>query len=244
MNLVIDIGNSQTKYAIFRGSEPEHITASVKPDLEVLRRLANEFGRAGHAMLSPATKPSGSFVRQLGNFSKHLMVLSHETPIPVRNAYQSRQTLGKDRIAGAVGAATLFPGKDVLIIDAGTAITFDYLSQRRGYCGGNISPGLRMRFKALHAFTESLPLLDPVENWPEQGNDTASSIRAGILQGILFEMRAYIGEYKAKYPGIRIVLTGGDAGFFDKKLKNGIFVFSNLVLIGLNRILEYNVKEH
>ena len=147
-----------------------------------------------------------------------------------------------DRIAGIVGAYSVFPGENVLVIDAGTAITYDLLNRKGDYLGGNISPGLNMRYKALHFYTGKLPLLQSAEDPPFIGEDTNSAIHAGVQNGLVMEMQAYINRLEEEYKNIKIILTGGDANFFDRKLKNPIFVFSNLLSIGLNFILNYNDK--
>ncbi|NJK84871.1 MAG: type III pantothenate kinase [Bacteroidales bacterium] len=151
--------------------------------------------------------------------------------------------MGKDRLAAAVGAYTIYPYFNVLVIDAGSAITFDMVSESGEYLGGNISPGLEMRFRALHEFTSKLPWVSKNENFPDAGFDTESSIVCGVQWGIINEIEGYILNYLAKFQNIKIILTGGDANFFDKKVKSPIFVVPNLVLIGLNQILKYNDKK-
>ena len=172
------------------------------------------------------------------------MELSSVTPVPIKNNYRSKSTLGLDRLAAAVGAASLFPDNDLLIIDAGTAITYDIVDKENGFMGGNISPGLRTRFRSLHHFTGRLPLLNPVAEWPDIGTTTEEAIQSGVLTGILSEVESVIELMKKKWPELRVIVTGGDAEFFDKKLKSSIFVKFEITLLGLNRILEYNVKNN
>jgi type III pantothenate kinase len=148
-----------------------------------------------------------------------------------------------DRLAAAVGARELFPDRDLLVIDAGTAITLDLIEANGTFSGGNISPGLRSRFRALHEFTQKLPLIEESDQWPLIGQSTEEAIRAGVINGIIFELDGMIDQLKKKYPNIQPVLTGGDAGFFERRLKNPIFVKFEITLIGLNRILEYNVEK-
>ena len=145
-----------------------------------------------------------------------------------------------DRIAAAVGAWARFPGSDLLVIDAGTAITIDLVRADHTYLGGNISPGTSMRFRALHEFTANLPLVKTEGRPGMMGEDTGSAIRSGVVRGIVFELQGYINEQKIRYPDLKVVMTGGDAKIFEKMLKNTIFVDSNLNLYGLQRILEYN----
>jgi len=173
---------------------------------------------------------------------RFFLELDHETPLPIRNLYRSKPTLGNDRIAAAVGACSRFPGSDLLVIDAGTAITLDLVTADMTYHGGNISPGKSIRFRALHEFTANLPLVSAEEMQGKMGTDTESAITSGVLQGIIFELEGYINEQKKRYPDLKVVLSGGDAIIFDKMLKNTIFVDSNLNLYGLQRILEYNAE--
>ncbi|MBT6766833.1 MAG: type III pantothenate kinase, partial [Prolixibacteraceae bacterium] len=154
--------------------------------------------------------------------------------------YDSKETLGKDRIAAAVGAFDLYPDSNVLIIDAGTAITYDIINEKNQYLGGNISPGLEMRFKALHHFTGKLPLVKQNKFDKLYGNTTENAILAGVQNGLVFEVDKAIDTFKEFYNNLKVIITGGNAEFFDKKLKNSFFVHFNLIAMGLNRILEYN----
>ncbi|MCD8193274.1 MAG: type III pantothenate kinase, partial [Tannerellaceae bacterium] len=156
--------------------------------------------------------------------------------------YQTPHTLGKDRLAAAVGANYLQPGKDLLIIDAGTAITYEVVEAAGIYTGGNISPGMTTRFRALNHFTEKLPLVAEKEDIPPIGYNTETAIQAGVVNGIIYEMDGYINDLRVKYPGLLVFLTGGHSFYFERRLKNSIFADINLVMTGLNRILEYNVE--
>jgi type III pantothenate kinase len=131
----------------------------------------------------------------------------------------------------------------VLVVDAGTAITYDVINDRGQYFGGNISPGIHMRYKALHEFTRKLPLIDMIGDYPQLGRNTRDAIISGVLQGIICEVEGTIDNFSKNFPELRVVITGGDAGFFDKKLKKTIFVVPNLVLLGLNSILQYNLND-
>jgi type III pantothenate kinase len=172
---------------------------------------------------------------------KNTILLDHETLLPIENCYQTKDTLGKDRLAAVVGGNHLYPETDLLIIDAGTAITYDIINRHGQYLGGNISPGLQMRFKALNYFTNQLPLLDPNESIPQFGRNTNEAILVGVQNGLLFEVEKSIELYRNLYPEMKILVTGGDTKFFENKLKSIIFVVSNLVMIGLNRILIHNL---
>jgi len=244
LNLVIDIGNSLTKLAVF---DQNRLVDSVQLedfDQEIILRLKNQYPELDKAILSSVTKHDSTLFQLLQKEFSYFLELSTTTPVPIKNNYRSKATLGLDRIAAAVGAAGLFPEKDLLIIDAGTAITYDIVDKKKGFMGGNISPGLRTRFRALHQFTGRLPLLTPTDNWPDIGTTTEEAIQSGVLTGILSEVESVIDKMKSKWPELTIIVTGGDAEFFDKKLKSSIFVKFQITLLGLNRILEYNVKNN
>ncbi len=169
-------------------------------------------------------------------------VLDEQMALPIQIGYETPHTLGKDRIAAVVGAQCLRPKRDVLVIDAGTAITYELLEASGLYVGGNISPGMTTRFRALHHFTQKLPLVSEPEEVPWVGVSTVSAIQAGVVNGIVLEMDGYITQLRQKYPDLLVFLTGGHSFYFERRLKNRIFADINLVLIGLNRILEYNVE--
>jgi len=186
---------------------------------------------------------SREIVDFLSSTFDHFIELGAATPLPVINCYKSPETLGYDRIASVSGAHTFFPDQDVLVIDAGTAVTYDVVTSAGEYLGGNIAPGMHMRFKALHRFTSRLPLLEASENGAEiWGTTTEKAILSGVINGMVFEMEGFIGMFSEQFNQPKIVLTGGDAKSFEKKLKSSIFVVSHLNLIGLNRILEHNAQ--
>ena len=165
-----------------------------------------------------------------------------KTPTPVKNLYKSANTLGSDRLASAVGGNFLFPNKNVLVIDAGTCIKYNFINNKNEYIGGAISPGLQMRFKALHTFTARLPLLDIDENYDAIiGTTTNESILSGVEMGAVAEMQSFVDQYKQQYSDVVCLLTGGDANFFEKRLKKPIFADQFLILKGLNIILENNL---
>jgi type III pantothenate kinase len=207
-----------------------------------IRELITEYPDIDHSIISTVRKDEPSFTGLLKNKGIGVLKLDHLTPLPIRNSYRTKETLGYDRIAAAVAANARYPEQDILIIDMGTAITIDFVSSKNEFLGGNISPGLLMRFRSLHEFTSRLPKVDPDEQNALLGDDTESAIRAGVQNGIIFELDGYINEQKMRYPRLQVLMTGGDAVLFDKKLKNSIFVDLNLNLFGLHRILEYNVE--
>jgi len=205
--------------------------------------LKDEHPQLTQAILS-SVKPVDNEILQFlsGNFDLFIE-LDHRTDLPIGNLYETPETLGKDRLAAAVGANELFPDQNLLIIDAGTAITYDLVSENNEFIGGNISPGLQMRFKALNQFTGKLPLVSYSDEFQDIGRNTTDAIRAGVQNGILYEIAQTIELFNKNYQNLQIVMTGGDSIFFDKKLNYTIFVHFNITLIGLNRILEHNAKK-
>ncbi len=244
MNLVIDQGNTISKLGVFNAGEM--IARFTEPELNisVLLTLFEKYPEISRAILSSVSKFSADIPEFLEKNLKSFIILNAETPLPIKNTYYTKESLGYDRIADAVGAFTIFPGNNVLVIDAGTAITIDLLTAKGEFYGGNISPGLDLRLRSLHEFTKKLPLVEKKEEYPVLGKNTREAILAGVLNGVGFELDGYINTLKSHYHDLKIILTGGDIKFFDKKLKNSIFVHSNLNLTGLNRILEYNVKNN
>lgn len=240
MNLVIDIGNTRTKFSICH-REDVLITVPVDEFLPShIDVLQLEYTGLDQVILSTVKDYSEELKTALQNKFKTFIELSHDTPLPIENLYESKQTLGKDRIAAVVGAFDVYPNTNVLIIDAGTAITYDILTEDGKYLGGNISPGLEMRFKALNQFTGNLPKVEKAESNNLYGKTTEQAIRTGVQNGFFYEIDSTITSFKHFYDNLKIIITGGDADFFDKKLKNSFFVHFNLTSLGLNRILQYN----
>ncbi len=196
--------------------------------------------------------PKNAIISAVGKEDKNLfeflrnqmptLELDYNTSLPIVNLYKTPETLGCDRIAAAVGANYLYPSTDLLVIDSGTAITYDLINSKAEYIGGAISPGIYLRYKSLNLHTAKLPLLNSLSNNSFIGATTDECIESGVLNGVVGEVDYFIDRIKKDYPSIKVVLTGGDANFFVNKLKNSIFVVQNLVLIGLNRILDFNAK--
>lgn len=237
MNLVVDYGNSSAKVAIFDQHElKEKHTFGQQDDLKNF--LSNS--TAENFIISSVTADAEDISQSSKAINK--FILSHTLPLPVKILYATPQTLGVDRLAASCGAVELFPEKNTLVIDAGTCITYDFTDSSKQYYGGSISPGLKMRFQAVHTFTARLPLVNPAENPELIGNSTETSIQSGIVNGTLSEIDGIIHRYKQKYPDLQVILCGGDGPFFENKLKASIFASPDLVLIGLNRVLTHNVR--
>ena len=244
MNLVLDLGNSFGKIAVCEGTQViEAATYEKVTSKEIAYFHARYAGLKG-AIISSVVNYSREIIDYLSNLYNTCIELDHSTPIPLKNRYRTPDTLGYDRIAAAVGAYTICPGKNVLVIDAGTAITYDIVTSKGEYLGGNISTGLEIRFKSLNKYTNRLPHLErPNEQPPLLGTSTREAIQSGIVNGLLFEIDGFIAAFSQDHPTLQVVLTGGDAKYFVGKLKSSIFVDLNLNLIGLNRILEHNASE-
>ena len=240
MNLVVDIGNTRTKITLFNHGE-EMITIPLDEMLpNHIDLLFEEHPSIDKAIICSVRDYSPELKLNLQKKVSTFIELDQNTPLPVENLYASKDTLGKDRIAAVAGAAYLYPGQNVLVIDAGTAITYDLLNNSNQYLGGNISPGLRMRYKALHQFTDRLPDVEYCYFPGLYGQTTEEAIQAGVQHGIIFEVDSAISRFKEFYNNLYVIITGGDSKIFDMKLKNSFFVNYNLIAIGLNRILEHN----
>ncbi|MGL5938621.1 MAG: type III pantothenate kinase [Phocaeicola sp.] len=239
MNLVIDIGNSTAKLAIFEKDKIIEVIRDSNQSLAQLGMLCEKYSLT-QGIISSVISYSDKIKSELKKLPFELLHLNYLTPIPIQNRYRTPHTLGMDRVAGVVGANYLHPHTPLLVIDAGTCITYDFITSKGIYEGGNISPGLQMRFEALHNFTNKLPLVDKKGDSPLYGYDTETAIRSGVQKGIEFEMGGYIEELKKMHPGLFVFLTGGDDFSFDCNLKSIIFADRFLVLKGLNRILRHN----
>jgi type III pantothenate kinase len=242
MNLCIDQGNSSTKIGIFDQDKLIESCVLEKFEANEVSEIFAQFP-INACIVSSVIHENEKLLDDLSRRCNHFIVLSHLTPVPIVNEYKTPETLGRDRLAVVVGASFLNPEHDILVVDAGTAITYDFIDSNKVYWGGNIAPGLTLRLRALHEFTQRLPLVEPQIDSPILGNDTQSALVSGALHGIVYEIDGYINTLKIKYPKLSVFLTGGSIFYFDTKLKSAIFAERNLVLIGLNRILQYNVQK-
>jgi type III pantothenate kinase len=237
--LIIDIGNTLQKLAVFEGKTMlfKETFDKLKPDsLTGFIAQHGPFDGIIQSSVIIHTRQLEEILAAAGRF----ILLTDQTPLPFRNLYRTPKTLGKDRIAAVAGARTLFPGRNCLVIDAGTCITYDLITAEGTYLGGGISPGIRMRFKALHTFTGKLPLIEQEEFDDLIGQTTQESILSGVYNGITGEITHLAGRYHEKFGDLAVVITGGDHHFLHNKLKISIFAAPDLVLLGLNEILDYN----
>lgn len=237
LNLVIDMGNSRIKAGLFQNSQL--VRELICSDLPTLgQQLAGV--EIQNVLVSSVRAEAGEIPRFVPVAGKHL-VFSAQTPVPIQNGYGTPGTLGVDRLAAAVGAAHLFPQEHCLVMDAGTCITYDVLDAAGVFQGGVISPGIQMRYQAMHTFTGKLPLLNGHALPTLPARNTADAMRGGVLYGVLAEAEGIMQHYEQRYNPLKVILCGGDAPFFESTVKARIFVIPELVLIGLNRILEHNV---
>ncbi|MDX1363723.1 type III pantothenate kinase [Arenibacter latericius] len=242
MNLIIDAGNTLVKMAVFRG---EDIVFEQKIPLKDfaknVRTIFSEYRSIQDAILSTVGALSQAEIDMVSVFCR-VHVLSQDTKIPFKNSYATPHTLGVDRIALATAAFYHNPNGNTLVIDAGSCITYDIVNDYGEYLGGAISPGLVMRYKALHAQTAKLPLLKQEDVIDFIGNTTETSIHSGVVNGICNEIDGVISQYQSRFADLTVILTGGDALFLSKRLKNTIFAHSNFLLLGLNHLLEFNKR--
>ena len=240
MNLIIDIGNTSTKLAVFQRDKV--LIAKTVEGFSLVIEVEN--------LLKQFTEIKRGFVSSVGFLSEdELKILEKRLPMTVLNStlklpfkvhYKTPNSLGADRLALMAAAATQYSGKNVLVIDAGSCITYDFIDSKKNYLGGAIAPGIQMRYKSLGDFTSSLPTLQKIVPKNSIGNSTQDSIHSGVINGVLYEIEGTVNEYQNKYPDLTVILTGGDADFLCKQLKISIFANSDFLLEGLNFLIEYN----
>ena len=240
MNLIIDIGNTRSKLVVFEKDIVVEIF--VVETSEIVKKLKKITSKhlVSHSIMSTVVNIADNMYKEIVDLVNPLQLTS-EVKIPFKNLYATPKTLGVDRIALVAAAVKKYSNKNVLVIDAGTCITFDFVSKDKEYLGGAISLGIMMRYKALHEFTSKLPLLSLKELSSFIGNDTNSSIHSGVINGVCNEIDGVINQYKKMHQDLTVVLTGGDTIFLAKQLKSIIFANPNFVLEGLHTVLTYNL---
>lgn len=238
MNLVVDSGNTQAKAALF---EHDEIIASARSGnnewtfvFELIRKYNPSF-----AIISDVSDTTSAMAKELKK-NMEVLYVNGKTSVPLKMNYSTPETLGPDRLAAAVYGKKLFPDNNILVIQTGTCITYEFVSREGEYSGGAISPGIDMRLKSMNTFTAKLPLVKKKEIDHLIGNTTNESILSGVINGCIAEIDGIIDQYRKNFSDLKVVAGGGDIFFFDKKLKNKIFATENLVLRGLNEILKFN----
>lgn len=237
MNLVIDAGNTLIKTAVYNPSGLSFIETHQGWWPEAIVSLIEGHPGIRSCMICSTREIPDWLPEIMKEHGIQYSELSHLLPLPITLGYETPETLGKDRIASAAGAADRFPGRNVVVIDAGTALTIDLITDKGFFAGGNISPGMRMRFAALHQQTFGLPEIEPADTIPLIGRNTREAILAGVVNGLIYEIDNSINSLKNKYNDLLVIMTGGDTRYLLPRLKNTIFVEENLVLSGLNAIL-------
>ena len=243
MKLIIDIGNSRAKIVLMRDNEAvaNYVAESVTEEL--LGKIVSSHRDVRRAIVASTRGDAEVVAAMVTAFGiKALPFLPATTPIPLENHYHTPATLGADRLAAAVGVSALYPQRDIMVIDFGTAITIDYI-EGGAFLGGNISPGVTTRFRALADYTAKLPLCSATEEVLEYGRTTTEAIEQGVMRGVEQEVRGYVEQFLIKNCENCTIFTGGDAKYFVKRIKNAIFADCEPVIYGLNRILEHNAEK-
>ncbi len=238
MNLIIDIGNTAAKLAVYKGQEKLSLVRMNELSNEELKKMFSSY-KFEKAIICSVKNIPDLISDLLPAHIPYIHNLSSKSRLPFRIEYDTPETLGADRLAAVAGAYYMWPGAEILVIDAGTAITFDFLSGK-AYKGGNISPGPAIRFKALNKFTGRLPLAELSDTFTFPGRNTNDAIVAGVVSGIIYEINEYIRTFENKHPLGKVLLTGGDGGFLRNKICHNVTYMPDIVIDGLNNILEYN----
>ncbi len=244
-NLILDIGNTFAKVAVF---QQDNIVAWWRVERDSLVEKINSVLSENQIRKAIICNVS-VVIPELESVFKAQQIdfihLSATTPLPFRNLYATPRTLGKDRIALAAAAVGYYPARNVLVIDAGSCVTYEIINDQNEYLGGVISPGLKMRFAAMHSFTAGLPDLrdQPFDDLPLIGDDTKTGMQIGAAEGLAREIDGFIDDYKKKYSDLTVIFTGGDHEILSKRLKNSIFAAPNFLAKGLNYILEFNLNK-
>ncbi|MEX0289939.1 MAG: type III pantothenate kinase [Flavobacteriaceae bacterium] len=242
MNLILDVGNTLVKIAVFDKLSMVHLQKEELSHLpETIKTVFEKYPGIRRAIVSNVGQLQKKDLDVLAIFCE-VHQLSHATKTPFKNSYATPQTLGVDRIALATAAFYKNPNANTLIIDAGSCITYDMMNDYGEYLGGAISPGMAMRYNALHNQTSQLPQLHYEDFLDIIGNSTETSIHSGVVNGMCQEIDGVINQYKTRFKDLTVILTGGDAQILSKRLKNTIFAHSNFLLEGLNYLLEYNKR--
>jgi type III pantothenate kinase len=237
MNLTIDLGNTFAKTGLFEGNNL--VETHWNLTFDALKNYVQDL-RPQQIIVSTVARTEAELQEDFSAFCQKLLLLQPTTSVPLTKDYDTPHTLGADRVAAAVGAMVLFPKSDNIVIDLGTCITYDWVDAQHIFHGGIISPGMRMRFKAMNTFTKRLPLIE-AEGLPDLvGKNTKAAMQSGVVNGLIAEINGLITEYQAILNIFNVILTGGDAHFFESRVKVRNFVVPELVLVGLNNILQYN----
>lgn len=241
MNLVLDVGNSYLKMAVFDNNKlHQRVALKANINLASFLKTIKSLPEINNVIVSSVVVLNDDIYSYLiANYK--VIELNNQLKVPFENCYHTPNTLGEDRLALATAASFYYPNNNVLIIDAGTCITYDFINASNQYLGGGISPGIEMRYKSLNYYTSKLPLLDSKNDSELIGTNTKKSIQSGVINGVISEIDGIIRQYMMKFDDLTVVLTGGDSEFLSIRLKNSIFANSNFLLEGLNHLLQFNL---
>jgi type III pantothenate kinase len=243
MDLAIDIGNSFHKAALFsEKGEMVYYKCYKNITIDHIKEFF-DFFPIENSILSSVGRDHAEIIKYLQS-ETHYIPFSHNSKLPISIVYDNLKTLGLDRIANAVAAYSNFAGYNILSIQAGSCLVFDFITKEGNYLGGSISPGIEMRFNALHHFTRRLPLLSKKEINYFIGHSTQQSIESGVINGVIHEINGFISNYKTNYKDLKILISGGDSDYLQNSIKNTIFVGSSFILCGLHKILKFNVENN
>jgi type III pantothenate kinase len=240
MNLIIDIGNSSTKIAVYKNRRIKFSSRITDLSCKELESLIAGY-KIRNTIISSVKELPDYIVDQLTLSNCYVHILTYRSNLPFLIDYETPETLGTDRIAAIAGGCLNVKQGNFLVIDAGTAITYDYLIDNR-FAGGNISPGIDLRFKALNQFTDKLPLVKKNSEYSSPGQNTSDAILAGVINGVVYEINQYIRTFKKEQRNAKVIFTGGDSVFLKDRLAQKVKYMPDLVTDGLNYILEYNAK--
>lgn len=242
MNLIVDVGNTKVKLAVYQKDNLLFKTiCDVGNIVSEITALTAKY-KLKQGIIASVGSLNDKDILEVSEMLP-VIELDHNTKVPFKNSYKTPETLGVDRIALVCAGVKNYPNKNVLVIDAGTCITYDFVDNKKNFLGGAISPGLKMRYKSLNNLTANLPLLEKKAPKSLIGNTSKRAIHSGVVFGVIFEIEGVIKQYREKYEDLTVILTGGDSKFLSKQLKNSIFANSNFLLEGLNFILEFNSCE-
>lgn len=239
MNLTIDIGNTKIKLALFdRHNLVDFGSFLYGDESKILQWIQDR--TFDKAILSSVQMEEHPLVRSIIH-ETHAIRFDYKQSLPIQLNYRTPQTLGHDRIASMCGAISLYPNTNLFIVSAGSCVTYDILDANSVFQGGNIAPGMYMRWRAMHEFTGKLPMVhhQDLEINKLIGQSTDEALQLGVLQGIVAEIDHYYSELSLKYTGLKLVITGGDAMVLKTFTKFAAIHQPHLVLIGLNQILDY-----
>ena len=243
MRLVIDIGNTRAKIGVFSSKTMVFLESFNKLSLDDIKVIIDRFPSIDKSIFSSVSDKENKKkeIQDYLNSKTNLVNMSQDLFFSIHSHYLSPKTLGKDRLAGVIGAKALFEEDNYLVIDAGTCITIDFIDKENNYFGGSISPGINMKYKSLNTFTDSLPLLSHKYQKEDMlGVDTQSSIMSGVVNGTIMELKGFINYYSSIYLDLKILFTGGDGKFLQTYFKENTILEEHLVLLGLNIILDTN----